>query len=66
MFRIASNEKEFVVSVEQAGPDVVIRLNGMGVVTCQANVGLSLGPEVVVFRTAAQEVGVTVRVEGVL
>lgn len=64
MFRIQGSEPERVVSMEQAGPDVVIRLNGIGVVTCQANEGSATGPELVVYAGMLREQGVTVRVEG--
>lgn len=64
MFRIASKEQEKVVSMEQAGPDVVIRLNGVGVLTFQANEGSPTGPELVLYRTQVEEQGVMVRVVG--
>ena len=64
MFRIASKEQEKVVSMEQAGPDVVIRLNGVGVLTFQANEGSPTGPLLVLYQRQVEEQGVMVRVEG--
>ena len=64
MFRIASKEQEKVVSMEQAGPDVAIRLNGVGVLTFQTNEGSPTGPELVLYRTQVEEQGVMVRVVG--
>ena len=44
------------VALEQAAPDVMMRINGIGVLTCQ-------GGEVVIYRSACQQVGLGVRVE---
>lgn len=64
MFRIQPSGKEYRVTIEQAGPDVVIRIDGVGVITCQANEGSVVGPELVVYRAQSEEQGIAVRVEG--
>lgn len=62
MFRVQPSGKDYVVTVEQAGPDVVIRVNGMGVITCQANAD-PVPPQLVVYTQAATELGIETVVE---
>lgn len=59
-FRIKTEGPEGVVTVEQAGPDVVIRLNGYGVVTFQAD---EVRPLAAISKPMLTELGVGVRVE---
>lgn len=61
MFRVQPSGKDYVVTVEQAGPDVVIRVNGYGVVTFQANDKVE--SSVRVSQPMLHELGVAVKVE---
>lgn len=60
-FRIQGTQPEGVVTLEQAGDDVVIRVNGYGVGVLQSQ-GAN-GSELSVSEQVLQDLGITLRVD---